>query len=64
MITNLDDKKEAPVFEADMSMLHTKGKEPPKSTSYGSESKPVGKAQSDLVLRVKERCILGVRDGK
>jgi hypothetical protein len=36
-----------------MNVLHTKGKEPPKSTGYGSKSKPVGKAQAYLVLRVK-----------
>jgi hypothetical protein len=45
-ITNLDDEKQAPVCEADIRVLHTKCKEPPKSTGYGSKSKPVGKAQA------------------
>ena len=45
-MTNLDDEKQAPVCDADIRVLHTEGKEPPKSTSDGSKSKPVGKAQA------------------
>jgi hypothetical protein len=51
--TDLDDEKKAPVRDRNVRVLNPKGNETAKSTSYGSESEPVGKAQTQLVLRVE-----------
>jgi len=51
--TDLDDEKKTPVRDRDVRVLNPKGNETTKGTSYGSESEPVGKAQTQLVLRVE-----------
>jgi hypothetical protein len=44
--TDLDNEKKPPVRNRSVRVLNPKGNNTTKGTSYGSESEPVGKAQT------------------